>query len=750
MTHHRIELVERVDDVLDAADGLMHRLREKRNLVLGVGNELVKRRIEETDRDGLAVECLEELLEVVLLIGKNLRERETALLDRVGADHFAERRDTALREEHVLGTAKPDALGAELAGLLGVARRIGVGADFKFAELVGPHHDATELADDGRVDRRDDAVVDIAGRAVDGEPVALLEGLAGKDELLVLLIHDDFLTARNAALAHAAGYDGRVGRHASADGQDTLGGLHALNVLGRSLETHENDLLAATLPRLGVGGREDDLSAGGAGRRGKTAADRLSLLEGDRVKLGMKKRIKISGVDHENGLFLGAHTLVDEIARDLERGLSRALAVASLEHEELLVLDRELHVLHVAIVGLELLADILELLEDVGHNLLHLRNRHRSADAGDDVFALRVHEKLTHKFSLARRGIARKGDARAGLVVKVSERHHLDVDGGAPAVGNVVVAAVDIGAGVVPAAEHGLDRLEKLLLRVGREVLADLSLVLGLELTRKFLKIVGGKFDVELNALLLFHFVDELFKILLTDLHNDVGEHLDKAAVAVPRPAGVLRLRGERLDDLLVETEVENRIHHTRHRRARAGADRNEKRILGVAELLAGGLLELVDIFHHLRDDVVTDLLAVVVVARAGLGRDREALGNGKPQSRHLGEVGALAAEKFAHVGVAFGLSCTEEIDILCLCFHFFLLFSLVFVFFCLSEIIPHTAFCVYLFHPARISVGVSVVDRRFEELLFGLRLRLVPRPRIAAYLHDPELKLLLVPVYGT
>lgn len=54
------------------------------------------------------------------------------------------------------------------------------------------------------------------------------------------------------------------------------------------------------------------------------------------------------------------------------------------------------------------------------------------------------------------------------------------------------------------------------------------------------------------------------------------------------------------------------------------------------------------------------------------------------------------------------------------------------------------------LLHAPCIRVGISVVDRRLEELLFSLRLRLVPRPRIAADLHDPELKLLLVPVYGT
>ena len=543
----------------------MHRLGEKRDLVLGMGDELVKRRIEEADRDGLAVERLEELLEVVLLIGENLRERETALFDRVGADHFAERRDAALREEHVFRTAKPDTLGAELARLLRVTRRIGVGADFEFAELVGPHHDAAEFADDGRVYGRDDSVVDVARRAVDREPVALLEGLARKNELLVLFVHDDFLAARNAALAHAARDDRRVGSHSSADGKNTLGGLHALDIFGRSFETDENDLLAAALPRLGVGGGKDDLSAGGARRGGETAADRLSFFKSDNVELGMKKSVEISGVDHENGLFLGAHSLVDEIARDLERGLGSALAVARLEHEELLVLDRKLHILHIAVVGLELLADILELLEDVGHNLLHLRDRHRGADAGDDVFALGVHQELAHELSLARRGIARKGDARAGLVVQVAERHHLNVNSRAPAVRDIVVAAVDVGARVVPAAEHGLDRFEKLFLRVRREVLADLRLVLGLELARKFLQIFGGKLNVELYALLRLHLVDKLLEILLADLHDDVGEHLDEAAVAVPRPARILRFGGERLDHGFVEAEIENRVHHAGH-----------------------------------------------------------------------------------------------------------------------------------------------------------------------------------------
>ena len=270
----------------------------------------------------------------------------------------------------------------------------------------------------------------------------------------------------------------------------------------------------------------------------------------------MEKRIEVARLDHEHGLLFGAHTLVHEVAGDLERGLGRALAVAGLEHEELLVLDGELHVLHVAVVRLELGADVLELLEDLGHHLSHLRNRHRSADAGDDVLALGVHEELAHELLLARRRIAREGNAGTGLVVQVAERHHLHVDRRAPAVRDVVVAAVHVRARVVPATEHRLDRLEELLLCVAREILADLRLVLGLELSGKLLKVVGCELDVEFDTLLGLHVVDQLLEVLLADLHDDIGEHLDESAVAVPRPARVLRLVCEAFDYRLVKAEI--------------------------------------------------------------------------------------------------------------------------------------------------------------------------------------------------
>ena len=51
-----------------------------------------------------------------------------------------------LAEEHVLGAAESDALGAEVARDLRVVRQVGVGAHLERAELVGPAEDDAERA----------------------------------------------------------------------------------------------------------------------------------------------------------------------------------------------------------------------------------------------------------------------------------------------------------------------------------------------------------------------------------------------------------------------------------------------------------------------------------------------------------------------------------------------------------------------------------------------------------------------------
>ena len=188
VAHHRVELVEPCDDVLDLLDGLALRGSQLLDLRLLGGNELVQRRIQEADGDRVALKSLIESLEVSLLIRKDLVQSLFSLFDGIGADHLAERGDPLRIEEHVLGTAEADTLGAKLSRLLRVGRGVCVGSDFQLPVLVGPCHDAAELAGDLCVDSRDHAVIDVAGGSVDGDEVAFLEGLAAQLELLVLFM----------------------------------------------------------------------------------------------------------------------------------------------------------------------------------------------------------------------------------------------------------------------------------------------------------------------------------------------------------------------------------------------------------------------------------------------------------------------------------------------------------------------------------------------------------------------------------
>ena len=663
VTHHGVELVEIGDDLLDLRDRLSLCLCERFDVCLVRGNELMERGIEEADGDGIAAERFEEALKVSLLHGLDLGERSFALLDRLGADHLAEGLDAAFAEEHVLGTAEADALRAERSRLLCILGRIGIGADAERLVLICKLHDAAEVTAVGiGGNGRDERIVDLTGGAVEGERVAFLEDLACKGELLVLFVHGNLGAAGDAASAHTTGNNCCVGGHAAANGQDALCVLHAFDVLGGGLEADEDDLLAGLAFLDGIFCREDDGTCGSAGGSCDTLADDVVLIgsfEGVGIELRVKEHVERLRVDLHERFLLGDHALVDEVACDLDGGSSRALAVTRLEHIELLVLDGELHILHVAVMIFEDLADFLELLVDLGEDFRHLGDGHRRADACNDVFALCVGEELAHEALLARSGVTREGNARTAVVAHVAERHHLDVDGGTPAVRDVVVHTVDVRTGVVPRTEDCLDRFEELLLGIGGEVLAELVLVLGLELVGKLFEVVCRELDVLRDALLFLHLVDELFEVLLADFHNDVGEHLDESSVAVPSPAGVVGLLRDGLDDLFVEAEVEDGIHHAGHGSACARTDGDEERVLLIAELLAADLLHLVDVLHDLSLDLGIDLTAVLIVLRACFGGDGEALRHGKTDVGHLCKVCALAAEQVSHRCVTFGKKIT-------------------------------------------------------------------------------------------
>jgi hypothetical protein len=389
----------------------------------------------------------------------------------------------------------------------------------------------------------------------------------------------------------------------------------------------------------------------------------------------MQKLIEGRRIDAVHSLVLRDQPFARQLDGDAQGRLRGALAVARLQHPELLLLDGELHVLHVAVMPLENAVDAHELRIGLRHCGFHRRlvgggrlarllgDVLRRADAGDDILALGVDEELAVELLLARRGIAREGDAGRRGLAHVAEHHRLHVHRGAPARRNAVKLAVLDGAAVHPGAEHRADGAPELLLRILREGRAELARDDRLVGRDQALPVGGGKIGVESEALAVLVGVEGLLEMMVIDAEHDVRIHRDEAAIAVEGEALVAGILGDRGDGRVVEAEVEHRVHHARHRGAGAGAHRDEKRILRIAEGAAGKPSDEGEGGLDLGLKIVGIGAAVVVVIGADLGGDGEAGRHRQSEVGHLGEVRALAAEEVLHPGLALRLAVAEGVD---------------------------------------------------------------------------------------
>ena len=160
--------------------------------------------------------------------------------------------------------------------------------------------------------------------------------------------------------------------------------------------------------------------------------------------------LELARLDPRDRVPLGDQPLPDHVDRDVHRGLTGALGRARLQHVQLPALDRELEVLHVAVVLLEPAGIALELGVDLGQVALQRLDRLGVAHAGDDVLALGVGQVVAVQLALAGDRVAREGDAGTRAPAHVAEDHHLDVHRGAQVVGDALHAPVGDRARGVP------------------------------------------------------------------------------------------------------------------------------------------------------------------------------------------------------------------------------------------------------------------------------------------------------------
>ena len=164
---------------------------------------------------------------------------------------------------------------------------------------------------------------------------------------------------------------------------------------------------------------------------------------------------------------------------------------------------------------------------------------------------------------------------------------------------------------------------------------------------------VGGiEIGVELDALVLFLVVEDFLEMAVIHLEHDAGIHLDEAAIGIVSEALVAGELGEALDGLGIETEIEDGVHHARHRGARAGAHETSSGRLAIAEAGVRQLADARESGFDGRLEIGRIGLAVLVIMGADLGGDGEARRHRQAEIAHLGEIGALAAQERAHLRI--------------------------------------------------------------------------------------------------
>ena len=431
----------------------------------------------------------------------------------------------------------------------------------------------------------------------------------------------------------------------------------------------------------------------GARGGGQSLCDDVGLFQRFLVEYRVQQFVQLGRFHAQNGGRSVDQTLFEHFHRDTNHGCAGTLAVTRLQHPQFAVLDREFQILHVAEIVFEVLLDFVQLFERGGHHLFERRIFQRAfafrnalqfgpaartfegdllrrADAGYHVFALCVDQVFAVENVFAGSGVARKGHAGSRRFAHVTEYHRLYGYGGAPFGRDVVQLAVQDRTLVHPTAEYGADGAPELFPRIGRELFAGILQDGGLETFYQFFQVVGRQFGIVLYFLFLLDRIDDLFEridvlfALRFHVHHHVAVHLYETAVRVPCETRVAGLLGDAFDGFVVQAEVQDRVHHTRHRSARARTYRQQKRIRAAAKLHAHVLL---DLFHGGFDFGLDHLdhffLTVLIVLGADLGGDGKSRRNRNTDQVHFREVSSFSSEQFSHLSVTLGLLVAEGVN---------------------------------------------------------------------------------------
>ena len=614
----------------------------------------MQRRIQQTDCNRSFFHCFVDAFEVFLLERSDAFQCSFSFFYCIRHDHFSEFHDSVSFEEHMLCSCQTDTFCTEVDSNLCIVRCICVCSYFQASLCICPFHECFEVACDLCFYCRDIFAIDVTCGTIQGDVVAFFECLTSQCECFCFFIHFDFFTTRYAACTHTTGYYCSVGCHTATYCQDTLRCSHTFDIFGRGFQTNQDNSVACFCSCFCFFCCEVYFTSSSTGGCGQTFADGFCRFQCSLVECRVQQLIQLFGFYSHQCFVCCDQTLFYHFNGDSQSSVSCSLTVSCLQEEQFTFFDSKFHILHIFIVIFQFISNFHELVIYAGHIFCQFCDGVRCTYTSYYVFALCIYQVFTQHCFFASCSVSCKGYASTGCITHVTEYHHLNVYCCTPAVRDVVHSSVNECTRVIPAAEYCHCCFQQLFFRILREFFA---LVIQIDLFEDgcyFFQVFCSQICVVFCTNFFFIFIQSSFEFGFGYADNYVCEHHDKSSVGVVSESGVVCFLSQTFNRNIVQTQIQNSIHHTGHGCSCTGTYGNQQGIFGITQFFASQFFQITQSHFDLCDHFVCQFFAAFVVFCTSFCGDCEAVGNGQTQICHFSQVCTFAAKQVFHGSVTF------------------------------------------------------------------------------------------------
>ena len=169
------------------------------------------------------------------------------------------------------------------------------------------------------------------------------------------------------------------------------------------------------------------------------------------------------------------------------------------------------------------------------------------------------------------------------------------------------------------------------------------------EIADNLLQLIGAQLVVQFDAGPFFVFGQNALKGIVVYVHHHVGVDLEEPPVGVVSGTSVTHQRGQAINYLVIDAQVQDGVHHSGHRDFGPGAHRQQQRVGAGAETPIHDLFQAGHILLNGCPETSRKLFTVSEIFKTGLGGYDESWGNGQAQAGHLTQAAPFTAKKVTH-----------------------------------------------------------------------------------------------------